>query len=272
MVTWSTGRGTSLARTRGFTLLELLVTVGIIAILATLILPALAKVKDRAKMTTCVNNLRQITLGVKMYVSDHQRFPLGGYFDADRKFKLTSQTIGGFSPLKTHAPYWLSAERRPMYSYVPPSKVYRCTADKGIRRAHCSVQPEVMPQPNAFETIGNSYSYNAGNRRVIAEASIGLRERSAGPLAGKPEAWVKHPDKYILLYEPPAKSCPYVQWHYNQGACEICDPRAAPPNFISPIAFVDGHVAVHNFSKALLEDPRYPYEATKDWVWYQPVK
>jgi len=45
----------------------------------------------------------------------------------------------------------------------------------------------------------------------------------------------------------------------------------APPQFISPILFVDGHTAVHNFSKALTVDPYYPYEETKDWMWYKPA-
>jgi len=45
----------------------------------------------------------------------------------------------------------------------------------------------------------------------------------------------------------------------------------APPQFISPILFVDGHTAAHNFSKALTVDPYYPYEETKDWMWYKPA-
>jgi hypothetical protein len=50
------------------------------------------------------------------------------------------------------------------------------------------------------------------------------------------------------------------------------DPRLAPQQFISPILFVDGHTAVHNFSKALTVDPLFPYEETKDWIWYKPAE
>ena len=124
----------------GFTLLELLVVIAVIAILAGLLLPALSSAKYHGKNTVCKNNLRQIVTAINGYVADHQYFPA---YSATNGHPYGDWWQAIDLPITYYEQKWLDD---PPYTGTGLGGVYRCPLNPGtivtMLFGHGSGRPE----------------------------------------------------------------------------------------------------------------------------------
>jgi prepilin-type N-terminal cleavage/methylation domain-containing protein len=209
----------------GFTLIELLVCISIIAILASILLPALSRARDQAARVHCLSNLRQIGHAVSLYAEDNdETLPTVEDWPAFGGRRGTSIVYSSdlYDPTN-----------RPLNPYVGFAlDVFRCPRDKGD--ALNSVQSPL------WEAYGNSYFMQCGEDSYRIKYVTALRSGAYGPPV-KLSSLIRTDNKIMVGDWPLHANRPLTdkrsQWHNGADRRSYC------------IAFADSHAEFFSFPK-----------------------
>jgi len=216
---------------RGFTLIELLVVIAIIAILAAILFPVFAKAREKARQASCQSNLKQLALGVLMYVQDYdERVPVCSWPPC-------------WNWSSNRGSWWWSQ----IYPYVKNNQLYACPSCDFDAGVHC--------RPGSNPTCPGHLGID------IPQINYGFNEGMIYP--GQPTAIsrMQRPAELLMLAD---SRCTVVYRISNQGLIErvafcnnfVCScgqpdlgfpetpyhPSRTRHNDGSNIAFADGHV------------------------------
>lgn len=243
---------------KGFTLIELLVVIAIIALLLSIIMPAINKVKDAAVQTVCLSNQRQLTVSVQGYIADNDdllpRAITGYRNEANGPFSNTTPNPNGSwvcNPMK-------NTTGGSTDDYFSSTDAYTATLEQklnGIRNGflfpyHESIDVLHCQMDKRNRKVGGGFrTYSLTHMMHGWEGTVGLSKW--GPVAKK-SGQIRSPvTRLMIVEEADARGINLGAWvmPIYGGTWGMSDSLAYWHKGGCSLAFADGHAEIYRFKE-----------------------
>ena len=211
----------------GFTLIELLVVIAIIAILAAILFPVFARAREKARQSSCLSNVKQLTLGFMMYAQDYDEWIRSAYLPNDAHASYTTWYFG-ISP------------------YVMNNQIFRCPNESFDMGTYGTYFPGLnYPTERLMLSYGMNYKYLGYDKDryklaeikrpaeciLIGDSGPHMLSQRRAPSAGHTQ--------YICVAPEPPPEYP-DQWFVEPHSIYLRH------NWTANVGFVDGHAKAVN--------------------------
>ena len=262
-------------RRSGFTLIELLVVIALVGILSALLLPALSGARSRAQGMQCLNNVRQLALGSRMYADDYQDhlpYNVGGA-GTHRGVAARHALNWAYGILDWELTPDNTNDLRLVRSGLAPyvagnAAVYRCPSDRVLSS---------LQRAEGWDRRVRSYSMNAMMGNAGAASVSGANVNNPSYVQFFRLTQVPSPARmFVFLDEHPDSI--NDGYFLNRGdEREWIDLPASFHNGAAALSFADGHAELRQWVEASTRQPARPdgaplplylgYSELADWKW-----
>ena len=213
---------------KAFTLIELLVVIAIIALLLSVIIPALSKAKNHAQAIVCLSGLKQMSMAWTLYADDNDDTLVYGHVSADGWVQPPINTSSG-------DPYENEKEgirQGTLYPYLEDEGIYHCPADRGMR----------MGIDIGFRTFSITGPMNG--ERWSGDEDFYIEKKSELISPGEKFVFIENTDdrnwnlgSWVMEVDPDEWVDPLAVWHDRKSTFGFADGHAEPHRWVDQSTF-----------------------------------